>query len=64
MKPTLSETTSNVQPIDNEVVYHEASIDPFTSYIKIPESSNLIDSTSIMGISKDHTSYSFDVQSI
>lgn len=75
MKPTLSESaslmepTTKVLPIDNEVVYHEASmdcqsIDPFTSYMKIPDSSSLIDSSTIIGISKNHPPYSFDVQSI
>lgn len=59
--------TSKVIPIVNDVVYETSidcpSIDTFTTYMKIPDESNL-DSTTIMDISKSHTPYSFDVQNI
>lgn len=66
MKLILSEPTVKVLPIESNVVYHETSIgcesiDPFTTYIKIPETPNLIDSDTIMDISKNHTTYNFDV---
>lgn len=60
-----SETLKDIPVVDGcEVGYHNAtldcqSIDPF--YIKVPDPSNLIHSTTIMDISKSHTHYNFDV---
>lgn len=68
MKATISEPSSKVLPVDNDNVYETSidchSIDPFTTYIKIPDTCNLIDSGTIIDISKSHVPYSFDVPNI
>lgn len=73
IKPAIAEPTSKVLPIgvDSDIVYHDTSIedcqtiDPFSTYIKVPDSSNLMNSSTIMeSITKNQSQYNFDVRSI